>query len=340
MKNIFKVALLYLICVLLTNSLESCCLAKDINFPLISGEITADSVNIRSGPGINFEKLRQMNNGDKVLYLGSNNKKAKFEWVKLVLPRNSQAFVSKDFINIDNEFFGTITGNRVNVRAGKGANFNVIGQLDKKERVEIISVDKEWVKIYPYNNCFAWVHSDFLKQAGSTKDYLENENKIRNSIKLLLDAQTYEKNNKNSAIKNKDLSKIKQKYSAIVNQKVNSPAIAKAKEHLERLKLVEKQLKQKPLSKKSNIPTKKKPVLKQPNTEHIAEGKLIEAGRFFRRPGTHRLIVKGKTINFLKSDVIDLNKYIYHKVQIWGEVLKNADSRVPVIKVEYIKKLN
>ncbi len=314
------------------------CFAQEKDTTPYTAVITGDSVNLRSGPGLNFERLRKMNKGNLVLVTDANNP----QWLKVKLPRNSNAFVHKDFLSIENSVYGVITGERVNVRAGEGTNFNVIGQLNPKDRVEIIRGAKEWVQIYPYKNCFAWVHKDFIKRSGPAKIYIENEAKKREGFKFLLEAEKFEKQNIAAALKNKNLSPIIQKYKVIIRDFAQSPANERARLHIERLRKIKMQLKKQEAQKKvvQKKEEEKKGLVSQRKSKPIAQGKITEAGKFFNRPGTHRLVKDGKTHYFLKSNTVNINDYIYHQVQVWGKIKSSKKSKIPVIEVDYIKKLN
>jgi len=37
---------------------------------------------------------------------------------------------------------------------------------------------------------------------------------------------------------------------------------------------------------------------------------------------------------------ININDYTYHQVQVWGKIKTSKKSKIPVIEVDFIKKLN
>ena len=314
------------------------CLAQEKVSAPYSSIISGDSVNLRSGPGVNFEILRKMNKGNTVLVVDSQN----VPWLKVRLPRNSNAFVHKDFLLVENSVYGVITAKRVNIRAGEGTNFNIIGQLNPENRVEIIRKGKDWFQIYPYANCFAWVHRDFVKKSGSAKIYIDNEAKKREGFNLLIEAEEFEKKNKAATLNSRDLSPIIQKYKVIIRDYAQSPANERARLHIERLAKIKMQIKKQEARSKINQRTEKgkKAILTQTKTKPDAQGKITEAGRFFNRPGTHRLVKNGRTHYFLKSKTVNINDYTYHQVQVWGKIKTSKKSKIPVIEVDFIKKLN
>ncbi|MCG2710913.1 MAG: SH3 domain-containing protein [Candidatus Omnitrophica bacterium] len=338
MKKTINVLIICLIFFCFSNYRGDWCFAQEKASVPYSGIITGDSVSVRSGPGVNFEKLRKMDQGDAVLVVDPQNE----QWLKIKLPRNSKAFVHKDFLVVENSVYGVISGERVNVRAGEGTNFNIIGQLNPDDRVEIILKGRDWFQIYPYENCFAWVHRDFVKKSGPAKIYIDNEAEKREGFKLLIEAEIFEKENKTAAIDKRDISPIIQKYKLILRDYAQSPANEKTRLHIERLSKINTQI-QRPQGQTNNEPgteKSKKAILMQPDSKPDAQGKITEAGKFFNRPGTHRLVKDGRTHYFLKSETVNLNDHTYHQVQIWGQIKSSEKSKIPVIEVDFIKNLN
>ena len=73
----------------------------------------------------------------------------------------------------------------------------------------------------------------------------------------------------------------------------------------------------------------------------IATGIIKPMGIFFKRRGTHRLIVDGKTAYYLRADDKDLlNNYSGYKVNIFGKTIEFPGQKIPLItvhKVEAVK---
>ncbi|HOW36015.1 MAG TPA: SH3 domain-containing protein [Candidatus Omnitrophota bacterium] len=125
-------------------------------FPFL-GEITADKVNVRAGPNLNFEQVCQMNKGQEVLVLEKS-----YGWCKIRLPDTAKCYISPKFVTPRFENIGAINANRVNIRAGAGENFSVIGRLDKGERVRIKGQSQGWHIIEPVERSYAWVLEKFV----------------------------------------------------------------------------------------------------------------------------------------------------------------------------------
>ncbi|UCF43561.1 MAG: SH3 domain-containing protein [Planctomycetota bacterium] len=84
------------------------------SFPYVA-EVTAENVNIRSGPGTNYYRCGQINRGDAVKVVAS-----KHSWSHIVPPPGSFSWISKQYIHIDadNPTVGIVTGDAVRVYAG------------------------------------------------------------------------------------------------------------------------------------------------------------------------------------------------------------------------------
>jgi uncharacterized protein YgiM (DUF1202 family) len=128
-------------------------------FPL-AGEIAGDAVNVRSGPGTNYSIIIKLNKGDEVVVLGEE-----FGWVRIEVPPATFSWVSARFVERGEENQGTITANRVNIRAGSGTDFDVLGQVNRGDIVEIVDEVEQWYKIKPPAAAKAWVHSDYISYA-------------------------------------------------------------------------------------------------------------------------------------------------------------------------------
>ncbi len=287
---------------------------------IYTGIVTGNAVNVRSGPGLNFEILKKMDSEELVLVLDQEQ-----DWYKIKVPRDSNAYVYKDFISPRNAWQAIICGSRVNVRAGKGKNFNILGQLNKNDKIELIGKEGDWYKIFPAKACFAWVNKKYVKYHGQPKFYLD----YQKSLRLLKQAGRLEKRELSKKNTDRNLNLVLQKYQNIAQTYSQGLPLKMAKHHINRLK-----------GKISKSNQDKKQIPAQPNGQPQGKGKIIELGRYLNRVGTHKLIKDKKTIYYLKSDALNLDDYIYHQVYVWGKIKKSEKSKISVIEVEYLKKLN
>lgn len=68
------------------------------------------------------------------------------EWYIVELPREFPLWVSKQFVKVGANSDGEVTADRVNLRAGPGLEYNSEGQLNTKQRIEVIEEKDGWLK--------------------------------------------------------------------------------------------------------------------------------------------------------------------------------------------------
>lgn len=149
---ILRVILLSLVVSLMSPRVD----AQQEFFPFV-GEIKTDNVNVRAGQSENFERLCRLDKGSEVLVLGRS-----YSWYKVQLPSFAKSYVSTKYVHLVNNKTGGIIGNKVNVRAGAGENYTVLGQVTAGEEVKILETGDQWHKIEPLKDSFGWVHEDFI----------------------------------------------------------------------------------------------------------------------------------------------------------------------------------
>jgi len=89
------------------------------------------------------------------------------EWVEVVPPASVDLWVLGDYVKD-----GAINcSQKVNVRAGAGINFNIVGQLPQGEKVEVRGTHAEWVKIAPSPACSLWISRSLVSEV--TLTYVE-----------------------------------------------------------------------------------------------------------------------------------------------------------------------
>jgi len=302
------------------------CFAIGVKRDVYTGVITTDSVNVRSGPSLNFEIIMQMDKGSLVLVEDESK-----HWYKIRIPRNCKAYVHKDFLELDinDGSYGIISGDSVNVRAGKGLHFNILGQLNNGSKVMLAAKEGDWYRIFSDDNCYAWVNRDFVKDYGNADIYWEHEKsakKIENLFESAIETErkAFVENDEQVL----DLNVPIHKYQSIAKKYPDS-AYAKAAKH--------KANSLKEINVQGNVLDSIRRKLHQ---RVEAEGKLVDAGRLFSNKATHKLIKGKKVIYYLKSNTLNLNDFIYYKVRVSGELRESAKSKVSAIIVDHIEKLN
>ncbi|MCX7872711.1 MAG: SH3 domain-containing protein [Verrucomicrobiae bacterium] len=130
------------------------------------GVITRDRVNVRGKASVFSEVLTQLNKGDKVTIIETvKTEKPKegdlTEWVKIQLPPNALVYVHSSFINTN---LMTVIPNRLNLRAGPGEEYSVLGVLEKGTSVKVVETKGAWYQIEVPANAYAYVAAEFVEK--------------------------------------------------------------------------------------------------------------------------------------------------------------------------------
>lgn len=110
-----------------------------------SGVITADELNIRSGPGKGYGTVGSYIEGDKVTIL------EQFTYNGTTWGCTNQGWISMDYVDAgttgntttdDGDQAGTVIGNGLNIRSGAGSDYPAVGSLNYGYRVTILEQKK------------------------------------------------------------------------------------------------------------------------------------------------------------------------------------------------------
>ena len=130
-------------------------------FPKI-GHVKNDGVAVRSGDNVNFESLCVMSKSDSVKVIDR-----RYSWLKILLPRKAFLYINKDYVDLtsDEKGVGIVNASNVNLRAGAGTRYSIVGQVSKPEKISIVSEDNGWYKIEPPYGTTGWIYSDQIALA-------------------------------------------------------------------------------------------------------------------------------------------------------------------------------
>ncbi len=122
-------------------------------------KILKNNCNLRAKALVTSEVVGQVSENDILSAKMMNN-----EWVEVVPPTNVDLWVLGDYVKD-----GAINcRKKVNVRAGAGINFNIVGQLSPGEKIEVRGTHAEWVKIAPPAACSLWIARPLVKEVPRT----------------------------------------------------------------------------------------------------------------------------------------------------------------------------
>lgn len=123
------------------------------NAPVTQVRVSKTRVNLRAKPMLTVEVAGQVEQGTLL-----NVKSMTTEWVEVEPPEEIGFWIHRDYVTENR-----ITGRDVNVRAGPGKNFSIVGMLDSGDAVETRDTHAEWVKIAPVARCSLWVHRSLVE---------------------------------------------------------------------------------------------------------------------------------------------------------------------------------
>ena len=136
----------------------------------------SNTLNVRKGPGTQYDRIGSVKNGVKVTILGEENGWYKIEY------NGGAGYVSKEYIVLDGTAptvtptatpeapkTGTvkISSNTLNVRKGPGTGYARIGSVKKGATVTILGEENGWYKI-EYNGGTGYVSKEYVQVGGGS----------------------------------------------------------------------------------------------------------------------------------------------------------------------------
>lgn len=130
----------------------------------IKARINTDRVSARAKASIFSEVVAQLRQGDEVTVLEvikhQNPRQGEpAEWVKIKMPSDALLWVNTAHVDSGKK---TVSATRLNVRAGPGLNFSIVGSLNQGDVIRPVRVLDEWVEIEAPSNSWAYVNSLYL----------------------------------------------------------------------------------------------------------------------------------------------------------------------------------
>ena len=128
--------------------------------------VTADQVNVRGQARLNSEVVTQLREGESVLVFEEipvKNPQAgePAVWARIQLPTNTPVWVFAPYIEPGR---GVVNVSRLNLRAGPGENYSVLGRIERGTAVKEIRVEKNWMEIEAPEGTYAFVAANFLQR--------------------------------------------------------------------------------------------------------------------------------------------------------------------------------
>jgi uncharacterized protein YgiM (DUF1202 family) len=133
-----------------------------------AAEVAAPNLNVRGQAGLKGEFITHISKGQTVtvlqqINLDKHKANEPAQWAKIAFPTNGQVWVLSKFIDANK----TVAPKKLNLRAGPGENYSVIGMVEHGTPVTEITSKGQWTRIEPPQNAYAFVAAMYLKQDAS-----------------------------------------------------------------------------------------------------------------------------------------------------------------------------
>jgi uncharacterized protein YgiM (DUF1202 family) len=131
-----------------------------------SATVTSQNLNVRGQAGLKGEVVGHLKGGDIVtviaqLNLDKHTADEPAQWAKIALPAGTKVWVNSRFVDATNK---VVSVKKLNLRAGPGENYSVLGILEKGASISELGAKGDWTQIETPTNAFAFVAAMFLKQ--------------------------------------------------------------------------------------------------------------------------------------------------------------------------------
>lgn len=137
--------------------------------------ISVDMANVRSGPGLTYDKIGKLPSGIVVTLIERSA-----DWFHVRSPAGAVGWVAQEVLVIDEGstdevvaakntpakpmvLKATTTEESVNLRRGPGTGFSSLGKLPKGLSVDLLSQKDQWYRIETPAGALGWVTADFLQ---------------------------------------------------------------------------------------------------------------------------------------------------------------------------------
>ena len=129
-----------------------------------TAQVAASELTVRGQAGLKGEAVARLSKGDTVnvleqINLAHHAADEPSQWAKISFPKNGHVWVMAKYVNN-----GAVSTKKLNLRAGPGENYSVVGVIDQGATVNQIETKGEWMKIAPPDNAYAFVAAKFLTE--------------------------------------------------------------------------------------------------------------------------------------------------------------------------------
>jgi SH3-like domain-containing protein len=117
--------------------------------------VSAENVNLRSGPGSNYSVLWELGQGFPLKVLGR-----KGDWTKVEDFEGDSGWIHSKLIAKRSHLI--VKKKRINVRSGPGSRYRLVGKANYGVVFKTIKISKGWAKVKHENGLSGWIKRDLL----------------------------------------------------------------------------------------------------------------------------------------------------------------------------------
>lgn len=134
-----------------------------------AAEVAVENLNVRGQAGLKGEAVAHLKKGEVVAVMSQINLEKHetgepAQWAKIALPASTHVWIHTSFIDPATK---TVVPKKLNLRAGPGENFSVLGVIEHGTVVKEITTKGAWTEIAPPENACGFVAAMYLKQVAS-----------------------------------------------------------------------------------------------------------------------------------------------------------------------------
>ena len=144
------------------------------------GVVTADVLNVRSGPSTSYSKVGKLYSGNTLNILEAKN-----GWYRVDFKGEANCWVSSSYVKTSSSLVsfnsqGVVNTDILNVRSGPSTSYSKVGKLYKGESVKISEKSNGWYKVSTSKGVNGWVSGTYIN-LGDTNNVGSVSGEIFNS---------------------------------------------------------------------------------------------------------------------------------------------------------------
>lgn len=127
-------------------------------------QVSASELTVRGQAGLKGEAVAHLSKGDMVnvleqINLAHHAADEPSQWAKISFPKTGHVWIMARYVNN-----GTVATKKLNLRAGPGENFSVVGVISQGTPVNQVETKGGWMEIEPPASAYAFVAAKYLTQ--------------------------------------------------------------------------------------------------------------------------------------------------------------------------------